>query len=88
MVLLAIVLNSLSILALKAKGKPQMTITTTVSVQTVPTPFVLPGAKTVQQVIDIFGSEIPELGSMESSIDTGEDGNVTISFKQRTGTKG
>lgn len=49
--------------------------------------LVLPGAKTVDQVIAFLGADIPGLAGMQANrVENGE--NVTITFSVRTGTKG
>jgi hypothetical protein len=51
---------------------------------------VLPGAQTVEGVRSMIGAEVPGLASMEGSVLRTDPatGDVTIEFRQRSGTKG
>lgn len=50
--------------------------------------FTAPGALTASEVVSMYGSEIQGLASMNSSVSTDPEGNVTITFSPRTGNKG
>lgn len=47
----------------------------------------IPGSKTVQQIISMYGSEIPSLRNMDGSVEVVGD-ETRVSFRHRTGTKG
>lgn len=49
----------------------------------------LPGTSwTAEQVVAQFSSTLPELASMSSEVTTDANGDKTITFRPRTGTKG
>lgn len=65
-----------------------MSITSTkVVISTTGQTFTLPGAQTADQVKSMYGSSVPVINSMDARVE--EAGEVrTITFVQRTGTKG
>lgn len=64
-----------------------MAQTTTVIIPGRPAITNIPGFKTAQQIINMYGSEISGLRNMDSTVnDNGE--NRTIEFRHKTGTKG
>lgn len=52
------------------------------------TEYTLPGAKTVDQVLAYFQGEVPGLAAYEATRTEDADGDITVTFAQRTGTKG
>jgi len=51
--------------------------------------YTLPGTTwTPEQVVSVYAASVPGIGSMASEVTTDANGNKTITFRPRTGTKG
>lgn len=50
--------------------------------------FNMPGTLTTQQVVNMFGAEIPGLSGMSSEVTRNAAGDTVITFSARTGNKG
>jgi len=61
------------------------TIVITTSGQNIPVPNSL---LSPDQIVNMYSSLIPGIGSMESETTTDDAGNRTVTFRPRTGTKG
>ncbi|HET8687105.1 MAG TPA: PRTRC system protein C [Methanosarcina sp.] len=48
----------------------------------------VPFAMSVEQVKDFLSEDYQQINGMDVTSSTDEDGNVTVTFRQRTGTKG
>lgn len=62
---------------------------TIVVIQTSGQEYTLPGnAWTPEQIVNIYTTAVPGIGSMTSEITTDANGDKRITFRPRTGTKG
>lgn len=61
---------------------------TTIIVTNSGSEFNIPGLLSVQQVVSSYGESIPGLAGFNSEVEDDDDGNRTITFSARTGTKG
>lgn len=48
----------------------------------------VPFAMTVDQVKDFLAEDYPQINGMDVTSTTNDEGDVTVTFRQRTGTKG